>query len=78
VHGLFDVVMVEASYAGMLGDCLLDLYMWEPKIGEDFRKELVTAGVVDKRLGKYSTFLGDVSFLLTKKKKKKWTNGSFY
>ncbi|KAJ3411368.1 hypothetical protein HDV05_002342 [Chytridiales sp. JEL 0842] len=50
VRGLFDVVMVEASYAGMLGDCLVDLNTWDLNLEKGFRKELLAASTVNNRL----------------------------
>ncbi|KAJ3235510.1 hypothetical protein HDU81_000390 [Chytriomyces hyalinus] len=48
--GLFDVVMLEATVLGELGDCLVDLGAWDPAMGTGFAKGVLQNSYVNKRL----------------------------
>ncbi|KAJ3171902.1 hypothetical protein HK101_011202 [Irineochytrium annulatum] len=50
ISGMFDVVMVDAAYTGVLGDCLLDLQGWDKTIGTGFQQDVLNNSVVNGRL----------------------------
>ncbi|KAJ3034270.1 hypothetical protein HDV00_005221 [Rhizophlyctis rosea] len=46
----YDLVWVHPSYAGVLADCLLDLWAWDPLLGSGHDPAILQSGVVGERL----------------------------
>ncbi|KNC99380.1 uncharacterized protein SPPG_05624 [Spizellomyces punctatus DAOM BR117] len=46
----FDVIWVEASYVGVLADCLIDVWAWSDTLGSDHIGAVARGGVIKDRL----------------------------
>ncbi|KAJ3279206.1 hypothetical protein HK104_001659, partial [Borealophlyctis nickersoniae] len=49
-EGMFDVVWVDAVSAGLLSDCLVDLWAWDEGLGSGHDQRILEGGVVGEKL----------------------------